>query len=78
MRRLYTQLAIFAMFAGWDWLATAGIRYTANESLWAVPMASLYTAFWYFGVSTVASGKARAVTVIVAAAVGTAGGVLWP
>ena len=77
-QKLCAQAAVFALFAGWDWLATAGIRYTANESMWAVPMASVYTALWLYGVSAVASKKAWAATVVLAAAVGTAGGIVWP
>ena len=77
-RTAQTHVLIFALFTAWDYIATVGVRFTAAESVWAVPLAAIYTAFWFYGVSVVASKRAYAAVVTLAAVVGTWAGITYP
>ena len=77
-RAAQTPALIFALFSAWDYVATVGVRVTAAESLWAVPLAAIYTAFWFYGVRVVANKRAYAAVVILAAVLGTWAGITFP
>lgn len=73
-----TSLKIFLLMVAWDWTATASIRYIADASLYAVPIAGILTAFWWVGVSSVSRGKTVAGSAVVGAALGTYLGLRFP
>ena len=40
--------AAFISFATWDWITTAGTRFIANGSDWAVVIAAVTTGLWFY------------------------------
>lgn len=61
----------------WDYIATLGTRMVAEESGWAIPLASATTFLWWSAIAF-PRGRVMGVCVILGATIGTALGILWP
>ena len=66
----------FSLVVLWDWLGTVSIRYVAEESLWAVPLAVALTGFWWVAAKQ-AQRPGLLAPALLGAAVGTAIGLSW-
>ena len=61
----------------WDWVSTASTRFVADQSYWAILLASITTALWWFAVRY-CSDVRLAPLFIIAAALGTYLGTVYP
>ena len=61
----------------WDYLATVGTRLIVDESLWAIALAAAVACLWYWSVRLVQKDVGLA-PFLLAAVLGTLGGIMWP
>ena len=66
----------FALVVVWDRLGTIRIRYVADESWFAVPLAVVLTGFWWVATKR-AQSPGTTLPALAGAAVGTAIGLHW-